>query len=203
MAILDSFVIPAERARAFELEEGTKARIIAHEGTQVCDIAIISRDDPSEYYCSDMSVYINMMKGIGNMDGITELYSRPPGMKLLAVVTDDTMGHHNPWSGGMCCSLLYSIRDDDPDHPNCADNILGALHDHGMTLEKVPEVFTVGMNVAIEDDMIRYEEPTFGKGAFVELRAESDLILAASACPNDTTVMNEYEPKAIKIELRD
>lgn len=199
MGATEEIIIPKQEAEIFSVEKGDIFRVIAHEGPQVADIVFINANDTDESYCSDMSVIVNSQNGTGNLWSIKELYSRPPNMSLLATITEDTIGHHYPWCGGMCCSWSYETRINDPDHPNCADNLLDVLREYGLSTTKVPEVFNLGMNPTVEDDKVVYNEPEFGKGDFVEFRAEMDLIVAISACPNDYSVINFAEPKALKV----
>lgn len=200
--MVEEILIPAREAKGFTVKKGQTFRIVAHEGPQVCDAVFIGREQ-GETYSSDLSVLFNQLQGTGNMRRIKTLYSRPPGIVILATVEEDRIGHHFPWAGGMCSSLLYEIRDDDPDHANCADNLLEALHNLGYEGRFVSEVFNIGMNVTVENHEIKYHPPEYEAGDFIELRAERDLLVALSACPNDTTVMNEFEPKSLLVEIED
>jgi len=200
MAETDNIIVPAKSARAFDVGEGERFRIVAPDGPQVGDAVFMDQHDHEETYSSDLTVYFNQLLGTGDLWQVKTLYSRPPGIKELLTVTEDTIGHHYPLAGGMCSQLLYEIRDDDPDHPNCADNLLAALNDHGVGVSKVPEVFNIGMNVSVSEDGFSYNPPEFGAGDYIELRAERDLVVALSACPNDTTIINDYEPKRLKVE---
>lgn len=194
-------VIPASSAQSYQIRAGQTFRVVAHRGPQVCDAAFVGADDPSLTYSSDLSVLFNQLEGTGNMNQIETLYSRPPGVEPIARVTEDEIGHHFPWAGGMCCSYLYERRDDDASHPNCADNLLAVLKERGLAFERVPEVFNIGMNVDVEDGEIRYRPPEFDRGDFIEFEAERDLIVGVSACPNDTTVMNDSSPKSLEVQF--
>ncbi|WP_436933811.1 DUF1989 domain-containing protein [Halovenus marina] len=201
MDVATTDVVPAESARSYRVDAGQRFRIVAHEGPQVCDAVFVGADDHSLTYSSDLSVLFNQLQGTGDMNQIETLYSRPPGMEPMLRVTADTIGHHFPWAGGMCSSYLYEVRDGDSDHPNCADNLLAALNEQGLGLTRVPEVFNIGMNVVVEDDEIQYRPPEFERGDYIEFEAETDLIVAISACPNDTTVMNESSPKSLEVQF--
>ncbi len=203
MTLRTESVVPASSADVFEVRRDQYLRIIAHEGPQVCDAVFVGADDHEETYCSDLTVLYNQLQGTGDMRRVKQLYSRPPDTKMMLTVTEDRIGHHFPWAGGMCSSFLYEIRGGDPEHANCADNLFEALTDYGLEIAKVPEVFNIGMNVTVEDNQVAYHPPEFERGDYIEFRAEMDLIAGLSACPNDTTDMNEYEPKSLKIQVYD
>jgi uncharacterized protein YcgI (DUF1989 family) len=79
--------------------------------------------------------------------------------------------------------------------------LLAVLNEEGLDLRRVPEVFNIGMNVVVDDAEIRYEPPEFEQGDYIELEALTDLIVGISACPNDTTVINESGPKSLEVQL--
>lgn len=200
---VEEFTISARSARAFDVDNGQRFRIVAHEGTQVSDVALISRDDHSETFGSDMSMFLNSVDGTGTLWQLETLYSRPPGEQVMARVTKDTICHHLPWAGGMCSSLLYEKRGLGSDHPNCADLLHEAFEEYGLQLAQVPEVFNVGLNVGIDDDSTYYKEPEFGKDDFIEFEATMDLVVGVSACPNETAIINRRNPKSLRIVIRE
>jgi uncharacterized protein YcgI (DUF1989 family) len=195
--------IEAESAESFTVRAGERFRIHADEGPQVADAVFFLENDPQISYASDMSVIVNQIEGTGDLWAVETLYSRPPDMRPLLTITDDQMGRHFPWAGGMCCSLLYDLAVDDPDHPNCADTLLTELRASGYDLRTVPDVFNIGLNVDIEDDELVYRPPAFNAGASIEFEAHEALFVAVSAFPNDTSVVNEFEPKPLRISFPD
>lgn len=58
-------------------------------------------------------------------------------------------------------------------------------------MEITPSPFNIFMNIPIQEGgVLSWEAPTTGKGEFIEFRAEMDLIVAFSACPNDCLPIN-------------
>lgn len=202
---VDEFEIPAETATTFEVDEGQCFRVISHEGQNVADAVLINRHDTEETYCSDMTVFYNQSQDIGDLWQIKEVYSRPPDTSLMATVTEDRMGHHFPVAGGMCSPEYYEHRGYSRDHESCANLLLNALNDYGLDVSKVPEVLNIGMNVEVVTDgnsrVFEFYRPEYQRGDFLELRAEMDLIVAISACPDDINPINMYDPTGLKIEI--
>lgn len=200
---VDEIEIPAETATTFEVEEGQYFRVVSHEGQNVADAVFFNRDDPEETYCSDMTVFYNQSQDLGDLWQVKEIYSRPPGTSLMATVTEDRMGHHFPVAGGMCSPKYYETRGYDPSHESCANLLINAINDHGMDRTKVPEVFNIGMNVEVvtteRGRVFEFYRPEYQKGDYLELRAEMDLVVAISACPDDINPINMYDPTGLKI----
>lgn len=77
-------------------------------------------------------------------------------------------------------------------HDNCTDNLKQALNDigeHGQ--EFSPSPFNIFMNIPIKaGQALSWEAPTTEKGQSITFRAEMDLIIAFSACPNDCLPIN-------------
>lgn len=205
LELVEEIEIPAETATTVEIDEGDYFRIVSHEGQNVADVVFINRHDREETYCSDMTVFYNQSQDLGDLWQIKHVYSRPPDTSVMATVTEDRMGHHFPVAGGMCSPKYYETRGYDSGHESCANLLLNALNDYGLDVSKVPEVFNVGMNVEVVTTetgrVFEFYRPEYQKGDFLELRAEMDLIVAVSACPDDINPINMYDPTGLKIEV--
>jgi uncharacterized protein YcgI (DUF1989 family) len=55
------------------------------------------------------------------------------------------------------------------------------------------------MNVPIGDGKIGIEEPLSKAGDFVDLRAETDLLVAISNCPQERNPCNAYTPTRLRV----
>lgn len=58
----------------------------------------------------------------------------------------------------------------------------------------IPCPLNLFMNVPVHGDgrIISYEEPTSGEGQYVKFRAEMNLVVVMSACPNDAVQTNKW-----------
>jgi hypothetical protein len=93
-----------------------------------------------------------------------------------------------------------------PGHRSCSDNFVEALADFGLTLEDVysPASINLFANAFVDptgDGHIRVLPPAARKGDLVEFRAETDLLVVVSACPDDISEMNGHSCKSIGIQI--
>jgi uncharacterized protein YcgI (DUF1989 family) len=85
-------------------------------------------------------------------------------------------------------------------HDNCAENMHRALRDSfpdfHIADDWVPDPLNFFLNVAIDHPGrgLDIRIPTSEKGQFVVLRAETDLIVIMSSCPQDLAPVNEGMP---------
>ncbi len=89
------------------------------------------------------------------------------------------------------------------DRPNCHDNLVKALGPYGVTEYDLPldtfNVFMVGHVDA--ENRYSFSPPIADKGDHIAFRAEMDLVVGISACPDDSEI-NDYAPKPLAIEIQ-
>ena len=101
----------------------------------------------------------------------------------MLTIVDDEVGRHDflfaPCSTAMF-ERQYDIREP---HPNCLDNLSGALAEYGITPDQIGIPFNAFMNVQHHPDgRLEVLPPTSQAGDALTLRAEMDLVIAVSAC---------------------
>jgi uncharacterized protein YcgI (DUF1989 family) len=77
-------------------------------------------------------------------------------------------------------------------HDNCTDNLAAGLAELGLTPPETPSPLNLFMNIPVApDNSLSFEAPPAPvKGGYVVLRAEMDLVIAFSACPQDILPIN-------------
>jgi uncharacterized protein len=76
-------------------------------------------------------------------------------------------------------------------HDNCADNLAQAMPDLGRKAPETPSPLNLFMNNPWTGACaLSFEPPVSTPGSFVKLRAEMDLVIAFSACPQDILPIN-------------
>ena len=195
--LVADFIIPATRAKAFEVKRGQVLNIVQVEGPQMVDAVFLNARDLREVFHAGWTVALNMINGTGTMRKVAKLYSKPPRDNLMLVVVEDPVGVHLAWNGGRCSRGFYEGIGR-PNHRNCQDNLAEALAPYGLGEDDVPDVFNAFMNVeGIEQGRFETVMPVSRKGDHISLRAEMDILAAVSACPFDLL----YTPRPLQIQI--
>ena len=121
----------------------------------------------------------------------------------MLTVTENKIGDH--FLGPHCTRTMMEILGA-PGHRSCSDNFSDALEEFGLELGDIysPSVFNAFANVRIDprgDGTIRIDPPRSEKGDYIEFLAEMDVLVAASACPDDKSAMNDHSCKAIQVRI--
>ena len=189
-------MIPKCEGRAFEVLKGQTFKVISPEGKQVGDMAAFGLHDHREKFSSHLTCAVNGR----SLRTIRDLYSGPPFYNVMMTVTDDKYGVH--WIHGRCNSFYNRVYLGIEDRRNCHDNIVESLEPYGFSEYEVPlDTFNIFM-VGHFDEQCRYDfsEPLIEAGDFVEFKAEQDILVALSACPDDGP-MNGFLAKPLKVEI--
>lgn len=196
--MIREFVIPRCEARAFEILEGQPFRVVAIEGKQVGDMTILNLHDFRETFNAQVT---NSAAG-RCLSKASKLYSGPPRFNSMLSVVNDPVGVH--WVHGRCTRFMFENLFDQKNHPNCHDNLTVALEPHGVDEFMVPfSTFNIFMRAHLDDSgYYVFDAPPIEAGDFIEFRADMDVLVAISACPDDT-VINDYNPKPLKVEIHE
>ena len=181
---------------AFPMKEGQFLQITDMQGQQVCDFVCFNRHEIDEYLSTARTRGINnsmmLIKGMS-------LYSnrRNPMMVLL----DDSVGRHDMLMPA-CDRLRYLNDYGIEDHPNCRDNLASVLGPYGIHYDHIPDPINWFMHVGLKArGELEIREPLSEANDYVLLRAQMDLIVAVSACPQDQNATNAFHPTDILIRV--
>ena len=174
--ILRDEMLEARGRTAFPLDRGQTVRVVDVDGQQVADFVCFRRPDTSE----KLSVHNTaLIQGTIHISTGHLLLSDRCGP--LMTITADTCGRHDLLAGS-CSEGTNRWRYGVADTPNCRSNFEAAL-----------------MNVPIGDGKIGIEEPVSRAGDLVDLRAETDLLVAISNCPQERNPCNAYTPTRLRV----
>ena len=177
---------------------GSVLRLVDLEGRQAIDFLCYSAADPTERYCAADTMKISGSLYVGKG---TRLYSDMGN--VLFTVTDDTCGRHDTIGG--CCSresnfVRYGVREG----PNCRDNLLRALARFDLGKKDIVANLNFFMYVPIgANGEMAIVDGRSKPGDYVDLRAEMDVLVALSNCPQINNPANDYRPTPIRISVRD
>lgn len=195
---LIDLTVPAREARTVAVEAGQLLQLVDLEGQQVGDFVAHRPDRPEEHFSAGhtLSCLTKLVPEVGD-----ELFSnrRTP---LLRVRRDD-VGRHDLIVP--CCDPERYARDyGREDHASCLASIEGALAEFGSTVAVAGETaWNVFMNNRHEEGRIVTHEPEHGPGSLIELEVLEDLVVTLSACPQDLSPCNAYDPTAMAIRVFD
>jgi uncharacterized protein YcgI (DUF1989 family) len=199
---VEEFVIPKCSAKAFIVKKGQVLRVIAHEGKQVADIRFLNAYDYREEACPMLSCDFNSRKGIGGSRKLKEIYSKPPWERLMVTIIDDKVGHHFLIG---CCTPKMRELEGKKHTLSCARLFDECLKPYNISMQDLDwaGVFNLWMVVRFLDDengTMVFDRPSCETGDYIEFLAEIDLLVASTSCP-DRSIINDFEPKALKYQI--
>jgi uncharacterized protein YcgI (DUF1989 family) len=178
---------------AFTADRGQTVRVVDVDGQQVADFVCFRRPDTSE----KLSVHNTaLIQGTIHISTGHLLLSDRCG--TLMTITADTCGLHDLLAGS-CSEGTNRWRYGVADTPNCRSNFEAALRPFGIPLKEVPYSFNIFMNVPIREGKIGFAEPISKAGDYIDLRAETDLLVAISNCPQERNPCNAYTPTRLRV----
>jgi uncharacterized protein YcgI (DUF1989 family) len=102
-----------------------------------------------------------------------------------------------------CDNARYGLLGCTAYHDNCTDNLAAALAELGLVPPETPSPLNLFMNIPwSEHGQLAWDEPLSRPGDYVVLRAEIDLIVAFSACPQDILPINGRAGRPTEAQFR-
>jgi urea carboxylase-associated protein 1 len=195
-------VVPAGEPFMRRVARGQVLRILDLEGNQAVDTLFYNADDTEERY--DANNTIRGQKNIYLTAGTTLVSNE--GNPMLTI-TADTCGRHDTL-GGACSAESNTVRYAlEKRHMHaCRDSFLLALaeYDHGMSKRDLPSNINFFMNVPVTPDgRLTFEDGISAAGRYVEMRAEMDVLVLISNCPQLNNPCNAYNPTPVEVLVWD
>ncbi|TLX58609.1 urea carboxylase [Stutzerimonas nosocomialis] len=190
-------VIPAGEPYLRDIKAGQTIRIHDLEGNQAVDTLFYSARNPRERYDPQRT-----LRRQGNVYLTTGsvLYSNL-GNPLLTIVAD-TCGRHDTL-GGACAQESNTVRYalEKRHMHSCRDNYLRACqHDGRLDKRDIAANINFFMNVPVTPEGgLTFEDGISGAGKYVELRAETDVIVLISNCPQLNNPCNGWNPTPAEV----
>ncbi|WP_234266551.1 urea amidolyase associated protein UAAP2 [Hydrogenophaga sp. NFH-34] len=196
-AVIDQFH-PAGEPILFPLDKGQVLRIVDLEGNQAADVLFYNRDDPAEHYSAT-----DTMLHQGGIYLTTGSVIRSNDARPMLTIVADTCGRHDTL-GGACAAESNTVRYalQKKFMHSCRDNYLIALQHADIGLGKrdlVPNI-NFFMNVPVtEGGDLKFADGVSGPGKYVEMRAEMNLWVLISNCPQLNNPCNAYNPTPTRL----
>ena len=181
-----------------EVKRGQVFRILDLEGNQAVDTLFYNARDPEERYSA-----VDTIREQGNLylTAGTRLLSTE-GNVLMTIVAD-TCGRHDTL-GGACAAESNSVRYaiDKKFMHSCRDSFLHALGhcDCGIGKRDLTANVNFFMNVPVTPNgELTFADGISAAGKYVEMRAEMDVYVLISNCPQLNNPCNAYNPTPVQL----
>ena len=178
--------IPARRGIAARVGKGQRVKVINTHGAQVVDTWAFSARDVTEWMSMEASRAWFMKLRPALSDTFLTNQRRP----ILTLVEDTAGGAHDTLMAA-CDAPRYRLLGVEGHHDNCRDNLHAGLGALGIMAPATPSPLNLFMNIPwTAGGALSWAEPVSTPGSYVVLRAEMDLVIAFSACPQDILPIN-------------
>ena len=189
--------IPARHAKAAFVKKGRRVKVINTHGTQVVDCWALNPDNLGEYmsleHCRVSIERVCPRKG----DVMVTNRRRP----ILKIIEDTAPGTHDTLLAA-CDRYRYELLGCREYHRNCTDNFWEAMVELGLKPIELPSPFNLWQNTPVEaGGVIKPNPPVSKKGDYIVMRAEMDLVICLSACPQDITSICGNKPRNAHFEI--
>jgi len=195
MTVLDE-IVPARAPWAAVVKQGHTLAIVDLGGNQAVDFLVYGYPDTSERYSATETIAAqgNVFLTTGSVLRSTE------GTPLMTVVADDC-GRHDT-VGGACSKESNTLRyGHHTRHQHaCVENFLAAGAPYGLGKRDLVSNINWFMNVPVEQDgTLGIVDGISRPGLTVTLRAESDVLVLVSNCPQINNPCNGFDPTPVRM----
>lgn len=201
-AAVFSHIIPAGEPWLHEIQNGQYFRIVDLEGNQAVDTLFYNAHDYSDRYSAQDTV-----RGQRNIYLTTGTKLLSTGGTVLMTIVADTCGRHDTL-GGACANESNMVRyaiEKRYMHA-CRSSFLKGVTEWGRGMEKRDLTCNINffMNVPVTPDgRLTFEDGISDPGKYVEMRAETDVLVAISNCPQLNNPCNAYNPTPVQVLIWD
>ncbi len=193
-----STTIPAGEPWLGLIKAGQVIRIVDLEGNQAVDTLFYNAMDSAERYSANDTI-----RSQGNiyLTAGSKLISNC-GNTLMTIVAD-TCGRHDTL-GGACSAESNSVRYalNKRDMHSCRDSFLSALasNTYGLSKRDLSSNINFFMNVPVTPEgELQFADGISAAGRYVEMRAEMDVVVLISNCPQLNNPCNAFNPTPVQL----
>jgi len=195
-AVIHDEVAPARAPWSHVVRAGESLRIVDLEGNQAVDFLIYSLADDAERYSAQDTIAAqeNIFLRTGTILRSNE------GAPMMTI-TGTSVAYHDTIGGACSCesnTLRYGHHTK-AQHA-CVDNFLLANADYGRTKRDMVPNINWFMNVPVEaDGALGIVDGISAPGLHVDLRAEMDVVVVISNCPQINNPCNGFNPTPVRM----
>jgi uncharacterized protein YcgI (DUF1989 family) len=182
--------MPPKTGLTVELKTGQRLRVVELEGKQLVDMCVFNRANAHEKLSTSWSRTRRRPRpgeGWTSADNLTvddvllSTLCRP--MLTIVAETADPKGIHDTHIR-MCNAYLAEIHGLGP-YRGCFEIVSDVIAPYGIAPEDVPDPFNLFLNLSYSCEERRWmsREPVTKPGDYIDFRAEMELLVAFSNCP--------------------
>ncbi|GGN43466.1 urea carboxylase [Novosphingobium indicum] len=195
-AVVHDEVVPAMAPWLYHIAAGQTLRIVDLEGNQAVDFLLYAEADDTERYSAQDTVAAQ-----GNLFLRTGTVLRSNEGRPMMTITDTSVAYHDTIGGACSCesnTLRYGHHTK-AQHA-CVENFLEANLTEGRNKRDIVSNINFFMNVPVEDDgSLGIVDGISAPGLTVDLRAEMDVIVVVSNCPQINNPCNGFNPTPVRM----
>ena len=186
-----------------KVKKGQTFRILDLEGNQAADILFYNADNPEERYSA-----MDTIREQGNIYLTTGTKLRTNENNVMLEIVADTCGRHDTL-GGACATESNTVRYDLEKRSMhaCRDSWMLAVNKYpefGLSKRDITHNVNFFMNVPVTaEGGLTFEDGISGAGKYVELKAEMDVTILISNCPQLNNPCNGYNPTPVEFIVWD
>ena len=198
--LLDENIQPGN-AVAFEAKKGQYIQVLDVQGRECSDFQALSARALDKGLERDIDPTTTRSLGgaLYPTPGIFSKYYSQDHEPLVEIV-QDTCGRHDTF--GLACTARYYEDLGYPGHRNCTDNMNRQLQHYGIRPRGGWPAINFFFNTLLDDtNAILMNDPWSRPGDYVLLRALTDLVCIATACPCDVDPANGWNPTDIQARV--
>jgi aminomethyltransferase len=196
-------LVPRRNAIAYEVKAGEYIQVVDIAGRQCSDFIAFPRRalDKGLDRFIDNTVTHTMVRGGYPRPGLTDKFFDQDMQPLLAVI-QDTCGRHDTF--GLACTRRTYEAYGMPGHDNCSDNISRVGAPYGVAPRIAWPAINFFFNTMVDHgSAISSDEGWSRPGDFVLMKALTDLVCVSTACPDDTSPINGWDPTDCQVRVYD
>ena len=195
-SILHDEIVPARAPWDYPVKKGETLRIVDLEGNQAVDFLVYNLHDDAERYSLQDTI---AMQGNIFLKTGAGLYSNE-GRAMMTIIATN-VDYHDTIGGACSCesnTLRYGHHT--KSQHACVENFLVANAKHGRNKRDMVPNINFFMNVPVEaDGALGIVDGISAPGKYVDLRAEMDVMVIVSNCPQINNPCNGFNPTPVRM----
>jgi urea carboxylase-associated protein 1 len=200
MKMVSDVTVPAREPYSAILQAGQVMRIVDLESQQAVDALFYNAHDRTERYSAQDTLAAQAVAGGKYYLETGSVLLSNEGRPMLTLIAD-TCGFHDTNAGACSCeSNTVRFGHDTKFMHSCRENFLAELGKYGMGKRDLVSNVNFFMNVPIRPNgELTVDDGVSEPGGYVDLRAEMDVLVLISNCPQVNNPCNGFKPTPIRI----